>query len=791
MRGKLKHILKAVASSIIWGLGQVFNKQYLKALFFFLFFVLFIGIELGSSNLISGYDPYNEQLSGNDFGPNLAKGFYETYVFDRDDHAVQELTEFETFYEAYKADGFTNDELIEYVAQDILAGSRTKYYVFSEYIKATNKDADRTSDLYPEEDSEQIATLSSFNGYKTTYLDEVTGKEYVQKNIGTGDEIVYRYVNIDDADDILTKEQISGYPIIKKENKIYYDKATATKFYIEVKKDDKVSYYENITDPSDKILAADFTTVNFSILPAYKGSIWYNTSGMVYVYYNPEINGYNPTVFSEYLTDYFFDFYQKSGGRYDQTDFARFKLKVYFAMHPETKADFEERFDNFFYNRAGFFLRGVWSVITLGSTDSADYFQISLLSDALDSSLFGGIVIENMIVRGHLSSYLLIKGLIAVLLMFYFLIVFIWTIRDAYRTSVEYEKTHKHVKDTDYFKKMYESSFEYILLLPAIFTITFISIMPIVFSFLVAFTSYSGQASDVGLFDWVGFENFTKIFVFGGDIPFGQTFWKVFLWTIIWAIFSTATVFFGGFFQAVIINSERVPLKKFWRTFLILPWAIPAIITQMVFANIFNENGVVNAFLENIGLYDVFKNWGILGVQFSELTTGIQRAFYLGYDNIQWFTNSFNPWFVRITLIVVNIWLGFPYYMALMTGIMVGIDKSLYEAAEIDGAGKQQKFKYITFPLVMYSTAPLLVMSFSGNFNNFGMIYFVTQGGAGAGDISSAYAGDTDILISWMFSLTVKYKNYNMASVFAILIFFIIGSLAAWNYSRTKAFKED
>lgn len=211
----------------------------------------------------------------------------------------------------------------------------------------------------------------------------------------------------------------------------------------------------------------------------------------------------------------------------------------------------------------------------------------------------------------------------------------------------------------------------------------------------------------------------------------------------------------------------------------------------MVFANIFNENGVVNAFVESLGLYDVFKNWGILGVQFSELTSGFQRAFYLGYDNIQWFTNSFNPWFVRITLIVVNIWLGFPYYMALMTGIMIGIDKSLYEAADIDGAGKQQKFKFITFPLVMYSTAPLLVMSFSGNFNNFGMIYFVTQGGAGAGDIANAYAGDTDILISWMYSLTVKYKNYNMASVFAILIFFIIGSLAAWNYSQTKAFKED
>ena len=129
--------------------------------------------------------------------------------------------------------------------------------------------------------------------------------------------------------------------------------------------------------------------------------------------------------------------------------------------------------------------------------------------------------------------------------------------------------------------------------------------------------------------------------------------------------------------------------------------------------------------------------------------------------------------------------------MALMTSTMTGLDKTLYEAAEIDGASKWQQLKHITFPLVMLSTAPLLVMCFSGNFNNFGMIYFVTQGGAHAGDIATAYAGDTDILISWIYSLTVNYKNYNMASVFSILIFFIVGSIAAWNYSRTKAFKED
>jgi arabinogalactan oligomer/maltooligosaccharide transport system permease protein len=241
----------------------------------------------------------------------------------------------------------------------------------------------------------------------------------------------------------------------------------------------------------------------------------------------------------------------------------------------------------------------------------------------------------------------------------------------------------------------------------------------------------------------------------------------------------------------LIINNDHVPFKKFWRTLLILPWAVPAIISQMVFNMIFNETGVLNATLESIGVYDLLKQLGMLGRNITEYPSAFSKLFYWGEENIQWFHNPHNKWFVRSTLIVVNIWLGFPYYMALMSGVMVGIDRTLYEAAEIDGATKGQRFRYITFPLVMYSTAPLLVMSFSGNFNNFGVIYFITEGGANAGSLQTAYAGDTDILISWMYTLTVDQKIYNMASVFSILIFIVVGSIAAWNYSQTRAFKED
>lgn len=787
---KAKHILKAVASGLIWGLGQVFNKQYFKALFFFLFFALMVGIELGTGNYIQGYDPYEEKLEGIDYGENLANNIYKAYQMDVLDRKMQAVPAFDEFYASHKSDGFTNDELIEYLASDILNGSKIKYYLLTDYIKAmdTVKENDRASDLYPEEDAEAISSLKKFNAFLTTYQDPNTLEEYYQKTVGTGTSQRNIYINVSNEEDVLEKEQIKDFYVLNRKNVIYYDTATISKYYIEVTSSDSNVYYENIVNYKEKTLKTDFDLSSHSALKKYVGNLYYNDT-TVYGYYSPEVDGYKATTFTKFFCDEIKTSLYGIGSNYDQTDLGRFKLKVYFAMHPEVKADFEKRFDNFFYDRAGFFLEGFWGVVTIGTTDSANYYQIKLLDKAI--FVEGGTPISTLIVRGHLSSYIMIRSLIALLLLCYFIVIMVWNIWDAYKTSVEIETTGIRQKDAEYFKKVYEGSFEYIVLLPAIFVITFISIMPIVFSFLVAFTSYSGQASDVGLFDWVGFKNFANIFTFGGDIPFAETFWSVFVWTVIWAVFSTVTVFFGGFFQALVINSEKVPLKKFWRTILILPWAIPAIITQMVFANIFNENGVVNAVLQQIGVYDTLIEWGWLGQKFSEITDPIQKMFYLGQDNIQWFTNPYNKWFVRIVLIVVNIWLGFPYYMALMTSTMTGLDKTLYEAAEIDGASKWQQLKHITFPLVMLSTAPLLVMCFSGNFNNFGMIYFVTQGGAHAGDIATAYAGDTDILISWIYSLTVNYKNYNMASVFSILIFFIVGSIAAWNYSRTKAFKED
>ena len=182
--------------------------------------------------------------------------------------------------------------------------------------------------------------------------------------------------------------------------------------------------------------------------------------------------------------------------------------------------------------------------------------------------------------KGHISTILMLQGLIAIILSMFFMIFMFWSIKDAYQVAEAKRKRQEVLKEGKYFKAVWENFFEYIILSPAMVVLAFISIMPITFGFIMAFTSISGPTSMIETFDWIGLENFVALFDFssGFGASFGQAFWRVLGWTFIWAILSTFTVFFGGFIQALILNSEKVVFRKFWRTILILPWAIPSVI---------------------------------------------------------------------------------------------------------------------------------------------------------------------------------------------------------------------
>lgn len=378
----------------------------------------------------------------------------------------------------------------------------------------------------------------------------------------------------------------------------------------------------------------------------------------------------------------------------------------------------------------GYFTKGIWGFITLGTVPG---------------------------VYGDHSTMLLINGIISALTLLLFLAVYIWNIIDAYHTGKEIDHTHSYLSSHDYGKKLYKRLFPYIVLTPVILILAFIILMPIIFSILTAFTNYNNShLPPANLVSWVGLENFSKIFT----VPiWTQTFLSVLVWTITWAICATFSTYFMGLFQALLLNSKCVKYKSFFRAIYILPWAIPGMISLMVFRNLLNgQFGPLNQFLIDIGLIS---------------------------ERIPFLTD---PVIAKLSIITVNLWLGFPAFMVMLLGVMSNQDPALYEAAEIDGANKFIVFWRIKFPLLVKATAPLVIMNLASNFNAFGSIYFLT--GGGPANSSYQFAGDTDILISWIYKLTLDQRMYNMAAVMNILIFIFIGSVSFWNFRRTTSFKE-
>ncbi|MBN2300480.1 MAG: sugar ABC transporter permease [Acholeplasmataceae bacterium] len=777
---KLFSYLKAIASGLIWGLGQLLNGQFLKALFFFVFFVTLLGIEFGTSHYFEDTDAY-DKLIGNDFGDEWYKeGFVPEYLYNGVPYQPFE----DYLVEIGGVEFITEDSFIQFLAKDLKDNNPNTYtnlttreQFLADDFDATDKVLLRVKQtLYQDENGIFYAerTIKQLDGSST--------KEYVETTMLTGElnesNILY---------------DVTDLTLFVKTGEIF---RAADVYYAKVIDDGTTDYINLLTFEL-------FNPGNLSEVVV-NGPL-YNVDGTIYEYFEPGLI-YNSVRLQYVETPIFETFrqamlytYSYDWNQYTGNDYTRLMIKLYLELNPEIRDQFKSDYNNFFYDKAGLFVRGYWAVGTLGIAKKVSFTGHMALMDTMvgnSSTTYDLGVSVNILdpvpIQGHVSLLLLLEGLIGVIGSMILFVFMFWSIRDAYKISELKRKKEKVVNDVQYFKNVYESSFEYIILSPAMIVLAFISIMPIAFGFIIAFTNIAGNESQLDTFDWVGLQNFFSLFNFTSGLgsSFGEAFWRVLGWTIIWAIFSTFTVFFGGFFQALILNSERVVFRKLWRTILILPWAIPALLSQMVFSVMFNEIGFINTFLQDIGIYNILHNLGLLGVNFDTLT-GFSKLLYLGQDNIQWFTNPFNPTFVRTTLIVVNIWLGFPYFMALMTGVMTAIDATLYEAADIDGANRFQKISLITMPLVLYSTAPILIMTFSGNFNNFGVIYFITGGGPNANHASRGFAGDTDILISWMYKLTVDYQTYNMASVFSVLIFLFVGSLTAWNLSRTRAFTED
>lgn len=367
------------------------------------------------------------------------------------------------------------------------------------------------------------------------------------------------------------------------------------------------------------------------------------------------------------------------------------------------------------------------------------------------------------------SVFMLIEGLFTLVILAIFAFIYVAQIRSAGRDGSEIADRGSYPTMRETRNHLATKAFPVLSISPAIIMISIFTLIPLLFSALIAFTNYSSpdHIPPKNLVDWVGFENFRTMFSskLGGNWP--KAFGRVAVWTLVWAFLSTLSCFFVGFFFAVILQNRRIILPKFFRTIFILPYAIPQMLSLFVWANLLNGTfGPINRTLQYLGLIT---------------------------QNIPWLSN---PMLAKLTLILVNIWIGFPYSMILTTSAMTAISQSLYEAAQIDGASGLQSFRSITLPLVMYQLKPTLIMQFAGNINNFGAVFFLTSGGPnlmlGQENLTiSTQAGATDLLISWIYKLTMNTPNqYQLASVLSILVFIVLVPFALYNFTHTKAFKD-
>ena len=270
-----------------------------------------------------------------------------------------------------------------------------------------------------------------------------------------------------------------------------------------------------------------------------------------------------------------------------------------------------------------------------------------------------------------------------------------------------------------------------------------------------AFTAEDGTELMPGWQITVGFDNYVRAFA---EESIRGPFFSVLLWTFVFATLSVLTCFALGLFLAIVFNDPRLKSKPIYRVIMILPYAFPGFLTALVWAGMMNQEfGFINVVL-------------------------------LGGIDVPWLTNE---WLAKFSILLVNLWLGFPYMFLICTGALQSIPEELQEAARVDGASAWQVFRNIKLPLLFVAVAPLLIASFAYNFNNFQLIYMLT--GGGPRDASAGInVGATDLLITMVYKVAFvgSTSDYGLASAFSIIIFFLVATISIILFRQTKSLEE-
>ena len=267
----------------------------------------------------------------------------------------------------------------------------------------------------------------------------------------------------------------------------------------------------------------------------------------------------------------------------------------------------------------------------------------------------------------------------------------------------------------------------------------------------------AGNTVSPGFSVYIGWDNFVKVLT---DPGIQGPFLTIFTWTVIYAGLSVLFTLVIGLLLACLVQWEPLKESGIYRVFLILPYAVPAFISILIFKGLFNQNfGEINMVLE-----------ALFGIK------------------PEWFTNEF---LAKSMIMIVNSWLGYPYMMILCMGLLKAIPEDLYEASAIDGANPLHNLRHITVPMIIKPLTPLLIASFAFNFNNFVMINLLTNGGPNLIDATTP-AGATDILVSYTFRIAFgnSGQDFGLASAIAGLIFVLVGLIAWANMKATRRLQE-
>ncbi len=353
------------------------------------------------------------------------------------------------------------------------------------------------------------------------------------------------------------------------------------------------------------------------------------------------------------------------------------------------------------------------------------------------------------------SLIFMIEGIVAIFLLLFAIGIYYASYRDVKGTEKGIIKGTRGKNWFETQKSIEEDGFPILVSIPALIVITFIVLVPIMTAILLSFTGMDPKHQSK--FPWVGIQNY-KLIALGEGLA-GSVFWLILGWTLIWTLLATTLAISLGFGLALLANNPRIKGKGFFRMVYLLPWAVPAFITIMFFSIMFSNTGAITILIQKyLGVLIDFKN---------------------------------DTFWSRAILIMIQGWLGSSYVFLLATGVLQAIPEDLYEAADIDGANGWQKIKRITLPMVLFQTAPLLISQYTFNFNNFSIIYLFNGGGPFNPSKYGNLAGSSDILISYIYKLTMDNQYQAIGAAITLVVSLGLMLFAFIGFKNSKAFKEE